>query len=152
MLKPPTLCDHMDYTAHGILQARILELVGNLPDPEIKLGSLALQADSLPTELWGKTLKQTVENSSRDGTTRPILAASWEVCMDVKKQQLELDMEQRTGPKLGKEYIKTILSLCLFNLYAEYIMWNAEYIMWNAGLDEAQAGIKIAERNISHLR
>ena len=38
-----------------------------------------------------------------------------------------------------------ILSLCLFNLYAEYIMWNA-------GLDEAQAGIKIAGRNINNLR
>ena len=38
-----------------------------------------------------------------------------------------------------------ILSPCLFNLYAEYIMRNA-------GLDEAQAGIKIARRNINHLR
>ena len=38
-----------------------------------------------------------------------------------------------------------ILSLCLFNFYAEYIMWNA-------GLDEAQAGIKTAERNINNLR
>ena len=38
-----------------------------------------------------------------------------------------------------------ILSFCLFNLYAEYIMWNA-------GLDEAQAGIKIAMRNINNLR
>ena len=39
----------------------------------------------------------------------------------------------------------SILSLCLFNLYAEYIMWNA-------GLDEAQIGIKITGRNISNLR
>ena len=38
-----------------------------------------------------------------------------------------------------------ILSLCLFNFYAEYIMWNA-------GMDEAQAGIKIVLRNISNLR
>ena len=38
-----------------------------------------------------------------------------------------------------------VLSLCLFNLYAEYIMWNAR-------LDEAQAGIKIARRNINNLR
>ena len=38
-----------------------------------------------------------------------------------------------------------ILSLCLFNLYAEYIMWNV-------GMDEAQAGIKIAGRNINNLR
>ena len=33
--------------------------------------------------------------------------ASWEICMQVKKQQLELDMEQQTGSKLGKEYIKS---------------------------------------------
>ena len=68
--------------------------------------------------------------------------------MQVKKQQLELDMEQQTGSKLGKEYVKgqvCILSPCLFNLYAEYIMRNA-------GLEEAQAGIKIAGRNINNLR
>ena len=62
--------------------------------------------------------------------------------MQVRKQQLELDMEQQTGSKLGKEYVKAVyLSPCLFNFYAEYIMRNA-------GLDEAQAGIKIAGRNI----
>ena len=56
-------------------------------------------------------------------------------------------MEQRTGLKLGQEYIKAvcILSSCLFNLYAEYIMRNA-------GLEEAQTGIKIARRNINNLR
>ena len=64
----------------------------------------------------------------------------------VKKQQLEPDMEQLTGSKLGKELHQgCILSPCLFNLYAEYITWNA-------GLDESQAGIKIAERNINNLR
>ena len=45
-----------------------------------------------------------------------------------------------------------ILSPCLFNLYAEYIMRNAEHIMRNAELEEAQAGIKIAGRNINNLR
>ena len=45
--------------------------------------------------------------------------------MQVKKQQLELDMEQLTGSKLGKEYIKAVLSVLLFNLYAEYNMRNA---------------------------
>ena len=59
--------------------------------------------------------------------------------MQVRKQQLELDMEQQTGSKLGKEYFKAV-SPCLFNLYAEYIMQNA-------GLDETQAGIKIAGRS-----
>ena len=34
--------------------------------------------------------------------------ASWEICMQVKKQQLELDVEQQTGSKLGKEYIKAV--------------------------------------------
>ena len=34
------------------------------------------------------------------------LPASWEICMQVKKRQLDLDMEQQTGSKLGKEYIK----------------------------------------------
>ena len=65
--------------------------------------------------------------------------------MQEKKQQLELDMEQ-TGSKYRKEYIKPVLSSpCLFNLYAECITWNV-------GLDEAQAGIKIAGRNINILR
>ena len=66
--------------------------------------------------------------------------------MQVKKQQLELDMEHLTSSKLGEEYVKAgMLSPCLFNLYAEYIMRNA-------GLEEAQAGIKIARRNINNLR
>ena len=69
--------------------------------------------------------------------------------MQVKKQQLELDMEKQTGSKSGKEYAKAscldVLSPYLFNLYAEYIMRNT-------GLDEAQAGIKIAGRNTNNLR
>ena len=67
--------------------------------------------------------------------------------MWVKKQQLEPDMEKPTGFKLGKEYVKVvcILSPCLFNLYAKYIMRNVR-------LDEAQAGIKISRRNINNLR
>ena len=66
--------------------------------------------------------------------------------MQIKKQQSELDMEQQTGSKLGKRVCQgCILSPCLFNL-------DAEYIMWNARLDEAQAGNKIAGRNINNLR
>ena len=52
----------------------------------------------------------------KDQTTLP---ASWEACMQVKKQQLEPDTEQRTDSKLGKEYVKAVLSPCLFILYAE---------------------------------
>ena len=56
--------------------------------------------------------------------------ASWEICMQVKKQHLELDMEQQTSSKSGK------------------IM----QIVQNTMLDEAQAGIKISGRNINNLR
>ena len=58
--------------------------------------------------------------------------ASWETCMQVRKQQLELDMEQLDWFQIGKGVCQgCILSPCLFNLYAEYIMRNA-------GLKEAQ--------------
>jgi len=64
--------------------------------------------------------------------------------MQVRKQQLVLDMEQQV--QIGKGICQgCILSPCLFNFYAEYIMRNA-------GLEEAQAGIKIARRNINKLR
>ena len=57
--------------------------------------------------------------------------------MRVKKQQLEPDMEQLTGSKLGKEYDKAVYT---------------ENIVQNARLDESQAGIKIARRNTNNLR
>ena len=56
----------------------------------------------------------------------------------IKKQQLELDMEQWTGSKLGKEY-KTIYCSCLFNFHAEYVIQNVR-------LDKFYTGINIAER------
>ena len=66
--------------------------------------------------------------------------------MQGRKHQLELDMEQQTGFQIGKGIRQScILSPCLFNFYAEYIMRNA-------GLEEAQAWIKIAGRNINNLR
>ena len=68
--------------------------------------------------------------------------------MQVKKQQVEPDLEQWTGSKLGKEYVKAV-----YCHPAYLIMWlNTEYILWNARLDEAQAVIKIARRNINNLR
>ena len=82
-------------------------------------------------------------NSSKDGNTRP---------PDLRNLYASQDATVRTGHgttdwfQIGKGVRQgCILSPCLFNLYAEYIMRNA-------GLDEAQAGIKIARRNINHLR
>ena len=65
--------------------------------------------------------------------------------MQVKKQQLELDMEQQTGSKEEKEYVKAVYCHPAYLIYAEYIMRNA-------GPEEAQAGLKIARRNINNLR
>ena len=65
--------------------------------------------------------------------------------MWVKEQQLELDMEQWTGSNWERSMTRFILSPCLFNFCAEYIMWSA----W---LDESQTGIKTAGRNINNLR
>ena len=61
----------------------------------------------------------------------------------VGQEETEPDKEQLTGSKLGKctSSLYIVMSLCLFNLYAEYIMWNA-------GVDESQIGIQIS-RNIN---
>ena len=64
--------------------------------------------------------------------------------MQVKKQQLELDMEQQTDSKLGKEYVKAV--------YCHPAYLCAEYIVRNAGLDGTQAGVKTAGRNINNFR
>ena len=86
-----------------------------------------------------------MENSERDGNTRP---------PDLPLENLYTGQEAtvRTGHgtadwfQIGKGVRQgCILSPCLFNLYAEYIMRNA-------GVEEAQAGIKIARRNINNLR
>ena len=86
-----------------------------------------------------------MENSERNGNTRP---------PDLPLEKLYAGQEAtvRTGHgttnwfQIGKGVPEgCILSPCLFNL-------NAEYIMRNAGLEEAQAGIKIARRNINNLR
>ena len=61
--------------------------------------------------------------------------------MWIKKQQLEPDTEHQTGSKLGKEYDKAVYC------HPAYLTY-----MRNARLDESQAGIKIAERNINNLR
>jgi len=74
------------------------------------------------------------------------LPAFCETCMQVKNQQLEPDLEQQIGSKLGKEDVKAVYC------HSSYLTLYTEYIRQNAGLDEAQAGIKITGRNINNLR
>ena len=62
--------------------------------------------------------------------------------MQVRKQQLELDMEQQTGSKSGKEYVKAVYC------HPAYLTCM-QSTMRNAGLDEAQSGIKIAQRTLT---
>ena len=66
--------------------------------------------------------------------------------MQVKKQQLGLDMDQQTGSKLGKEYVKAIYC------HPAYLTSMQNTSMWNARLGEAQAGIKKSGRNINNFR
>ena len=116
-------------------------------------GSLKKQESSRKTftsalltmqSLWLCESQQTVENSERDGNTRPPdVPPEKSVCRE--------ETTVRTGHgtadwfQIGKGVHQgCILSPCLFNFYTEYIMQNA-------GLDEAQAGIKIAGRNINNL-
>ena len=65
--------------------------------------------------------------------------------MQVKKQQLELDIEQQTGSKLGKEYVKAVYCHPAYLTYMQST--SCELLGWMA-----QAGIKIFRRNINNLR
>ena len=66
--------------------------------------------------------------------------------MQIKKQQLEPDMGQQTGSKLWKEYVKAVYC------HPAYLTYMQSTSCEIPGLDEAQAGIKIAGRNINNLR
>jgi len=151
-----------------ILQARLQEWtkdfqmfkldLENAEEPELKLptstGSQEKQENSRKISTsallttpkpWLCGWQQTVENSERDGNTRP------PCCLPIGLYAGQ-EAALRTGCgtidwfQIGKGVRQGyILSLGLFNLYAEYMMWNAR-------LDEAQAGIKVAGRNINNLR
>ena len=75
------------------------------------------------------------------------LPASWEICMQVKKQQLELDMKQQTGFKSGKNYVKGIYCHPAYLTYMQST--SCEMLEW---IYLSQAGIKTAGRNINNLR
>ena len=162
----PMDCSAPGSCIHGIFQARVLEWVAisysrisSWPRYQIRVSHIAgrcftiwatkrktstsaLLTTPKPLTVWITT---NCENSSRDGNTRP---------RDLPPEKSFSGQEAtvRTGHgtidwfQIGKGICQgCILSPCLFNLYAEYIMRNA-------GLEEAQAGVKIAGRNINDLR
>ena len=73
-------------------------------DSSRKVSTSALLTMPMPLIVWTTTNPRKFFRWEYQ-TTWP---ASWEICMQVRKQQLELDMEQQTGSKLGKEYVKAV--------------------------------------------
>ena len=79
------------------------------------------------------------------GKHQTTLPVSWEICMQAKNQQLELNMEEQTASKWGKDYVKAVYC------YPAYLTYNQS--TWREMPDDtSQAGIKIAVRNINNLR
>ena len=95
--------------------------------------------------LWLCGSQQTVVNSERDGNTRPpYLPPEKYVCRS-SSQQLELDMEQQTGSKSRKEYIKAAYCHCAYLTYIRVHHENC-WVGWSTDR------IKIAERSLNNLR
>ena len=130
------LISHASKAMLKILQARLQQYVNpELPDVQVEFGKGRGIRDQIANICWNigkarefqksiyfcfidyaKPLTVWITTKSGEFFKRweyqAIWPASWEICMQVKKQQLELDMEQQTGSKLGKEYVKAVY--CLF--------------------------------------
>ena len=85
------------------------------------------------------------------GEYQSTLPATWEIGMQVMKQQLELDIEQQTGSKLGKEYVKAVYCHPAYLTYIQSASHHAKrQTRWST--KHKSPGIKIARRNINNLR
>ena len=131
---------------HGIIKFLVLRL-GNFTlkkqDNSRETSTFASLTMLKPLTVWITTNCGKFFKRWEYQTTLP---ASWETCMQVNKQQLELEMEQWTGSKLEKEYIKAVYC------HLAYLTYMQNTSCKNASLDEAQAGIKISRRSINSLR
>ena len=91
-------------------------------EPGIKLptsvGTLKKQESSRKTSTYGVNDNK-LENFSRDGNTKPPYLSPEKTCMQVKKQQLELEVEQQTGSKSGKEYVKAVYCHPAYLIYMQ---------------------------------
>ena len=86
-----------------------------------KTSTSALLTMPKPLTVWVVTNCGKFFKSWEYQTTWP---ASWEICMQVKKQQLELDMKQKTGSKSGKEYVKAVYCHSAYLTYMQSTSWE----------------------------
>ena len=147
------LISHATKVMLKILQARLQQYVNQeLPNVQLDLEKAEEPEIKLPTSIGsqkkqGNFQKQTSTSASLT-TLKPLtewiitdcgkflkrweyqitLPASWEICIHVKKQQLEPDMEQRTGSKLGKEYVKAVYGHPAYLAYMQSTSW--EMLAW----------------------
>ena len=85
------------------------EEIGNLPDKEFRIMIVKLiQNLEIKMESQINSLETKIKKFLKRWDYQTTWPASWEICIQVKKQQLESDIEQLTGSKLGKEYIKAV--------------------------------------------
>ena len=128
-------------------------------EPEIKLptsvGSLKKQEISRKTSTFASLTmlkplcgSQQTEKFFKWWECQTTLSVSRETCMQIKKQQLEQDIKQWTGSKLGKEYVKSLYCNPAYLTSIQSTSWD----VLPAGLEETQAGIKTERRNINNLR
>ena len=100
--------------------ANIRWIIEKAGDPE-KHSTSALLTTPEPLTVWTTTNCGKFWNRWEYQTTWP---ASWETCMQVRKQQLKLDMEQQTGSKSGKEYVKAVYCHSAYLTYVQSTSWE----------------------------
>ena len=99
------------------------------------------------TKIWGTGLQHIkMWKILKEMGVQDPLPASWDICMQVRKQQLEPDMEQQTGSKLGKEYVKAVYYHPAYLTYMQST--SCEMPGW---MKQAQTAIKLAGRNMNNL-
>ena len=146
MPKNPNYCTIVLIScASKILQARLQQYMNReLPVVQAGFRKGRGTGDQIANTHWMDHNK--LENFSRDENTKPPYLSSEETVCRSRSNSYATRRGKTDWFKIGKGARQGwILSPCLFNFYAEYIMWNAR-------LDEAQAKIRIARRNINNLR